>query len=326
LLLLLAVYLVVIGPLDQYWLKKINRQMLTWLTFPAYVVLFSLLIYYIGYKLRAGETEWNELHVVDVLPQGTQAGWRGRTYASVYSPVNETYPLTSDLTRATVRGEFLGMWGGGQEGGRLAVEQRGEGFKAEVFVPVWTSQLLVSDWAQADPPPLTASIVPQGPNLRVRVRNELNRPLTDLRLAWQGRLYALGEVKAQSTAEFALDPEKSQRLDEFVQQYAMQWTSVVQQRQHAFGSDQSRWLALDSTNVTAATFVGQLPNPGNNQRLFVHPAGSELSSLVERGHAVLLAWDAGHAPVPSIKRFKTVRSQQNTMYRLAIPLGAGGAN
>ena len=70
LLLLLLVYLVVIGPLDQYWLKRINRPMLTWITFPCYVVLFSLLIYFIGYKLRAGESEWNELHLVDVLPQG----------------------------------------------------------------------------------------------------------------------------------------------------------------------------------------------------------------------------------------------------------------
>src|SRR5207247_8841838 len=35
LLLLLVVYLLVIGPLDQYWLKRINKQMLTWVTFPA---------------------------------------------------------------------------------------------------------------------------------------------------------------------------------------------------------------------------------------------------------------------------------------------------
>ena len=35
LLLLLLVYLVVIGPLDQYWLKRIGKPMLTWITFPA---------------------------------------------------------------------------------------------------------------------------------------------------------------------------------------------------------------------------------------------------------------------------------------------------
>ncbi len=37
LLVLLAAYLAIIGPVDQYWLKKINRQMLTWVTFPCYV-------------------------------------------------------------------------------------------------------------------------------------------------------------------------------------------------------------------------------------------------------------------------------------------------
>ena len=68
LLALLGAYLAVIGPLDQYWLKKINRQMLTWVTFPCYVVIFSGLIYYIGFHLRAGELEWNELNLVDVLP------------------------------------------------------------------------------------------------------------------------------------------------------------------------------------------------------------------------------------------------------------------
>jgi hypothetical protein len=85
LLVLLVAYLVVIGPLDRWWLKKINRPMLTWITFPLYVILFSGLIYLIGYKLRAGEREWNEFHVVDVLPTGTGAvaDLRGHTYGSL---------------------------------------------------------------------------------------------------------------------------------------------------------------------------------------------------------------------------------------------------
>ena len=96
LLALLAAYLAVIGPLDQYWLKKINRQMLTWMTFPLYVVAFSGLIYLIGFHLRAGELEWNELNVVDVLPdllpELPSAVLRGETYVSIYSPVNARLP------------------------------------------------------------------------------------------------------------------------------------------------------------------------------------------------------------------------------------------
>jgi len=63
--------------------------------FPLLRRLFSLLIYFIGYKLRAGESEWNELHLVDVLASGEKAELRGRTYTAVYSPANQRYDLES---------------------------------------------------------------------------------------------------------------------------------------------------------------------------------------------------------------------------------------
>ena len=117
LLLLLLVYLLVIGPFDRFWLKRINRPMLTWITFPCYVVFFSGLIYFIGYKLRAGDSEYNEIHLVDVLRNGERAELRGRTYASIYSPANAKYPMASELKYATLRGEFMAM-GGGQNSAR----------------------------------------------------------------------------------------------------------------------------------------------------------------------------------------------------------------
>src|SRR6476646_8624289 len=101
--------------------------MLTWITFPCYVVFFSLLIYFIGYKLRAGESEWNELHVVDVLASGSKAELRGRTYVSVYSPSNQRYNLDSQQRFATFRSEFSG-WGSPQSGERATVLQNGDTF------------------------------------------------------------------------------------------------------------------------------------------------------------------------------------------------------
>src|SRR5262249_9538565 len=154
LLLLLIVYLVVIGPLDQFWLKRIGRPMLTWITFPCYVVLFSLLIYFIGYKLRAGESEWNELHIVDVLSHGDRAELRGCTFASIYSPSNQRYNLESAQKSATLRGEFIGGWQGQQSSEKANVWQNGDSFRAEIFVPVWTSQTFISDWWQSAPMPL----------------------------------------------------------------------------------------------------------------------------------------------------------------------------
>jgi hypothetical protein len=205
LLLLLVVYLIVIGPLDQYWLKRANKQMLTWITFPAYVALFSGLIYFIGYKLRAGETEWNELHLVDVLPRGNQADLRGRTYASVYSPVNARYELVSDQPYATMRGEFQGPWMGGLESSRVMVEQRVHGFRSEIFIPVWTSQLFVSDWLQSASLPLTAQVFLKDGKHQVDVVNHLGRRIEDVRLVLQEKMYNLGEFYANQTKSLTLD-------------------------------------------------------------------------------------------------------------------------
>ena len=180
LLLLLTAYLVVIGPLDQYWLKKINRQMLTWVTFPCYVLIFSGLIYYIGFRLRAGELEWNELSMVDVLPDAERAVLRGETYVSIYSPDNATYDLAGAEKFAALRGEFLGYLGGSQESTRANIVQTGNNFEAQTYVPVWTSQLLVNDWVQPGPAPLKMSVNRKGETWVLTVENKLDRSLAQI--------------------------------------------------------------------------------------------------------------------------------------------------
>ena len=45
-------------------------------------------------------------------------------------------------------------------------------------------------------------------------------------------------------------------------------------------------------------------------------------AAVERGDAVLLAWVPDFSPASQpMNRFKTVRSQRNSLFRAAIPVG-----
>lgn len=321
LLLLLAVYLAVIGPFDRYLLRRLNRQMLTWVTFPGYVVLFSLLIYYIGYRLRAGETECNQLHIVDVIPRELDTvDLRGRTYTSIYSPVNARYRMTTDLPYATLRGESLGPQATGQEGSRADVQQLAQGFDAQVFVPVWTSQLFVSDWLNpAGNPPLKASLVPQGPNLRLRIENHMPVAIPDLRLVLQGQLYELGALQAGESREISLDLQQGKGLLEFTQQHGNMFLHAAQQRNRALGSSQAYTVDPNATTAITFSFLSQLSLTGGNERQFLYPAGLDLGALVERGDAILLAWIPKHAPVPSFRRFNAVRSAEYTLLRLAIP-------
>lgn len=324
LLLLLVVYLLVIGPFDQWWLKKINHQMLTWITFPCYVVLFSVLIYWIGFMLRAGETEWNELHVVDVHPRGDGAELRGRTYASIYSPSNKRYGLAGVQPISTLRGEYSGAHMGASDTSRATVTHKGDGYDAEVYVPVWTSQLYVNDWWQSGDLPIKASLKREGSRLTGSVSNLLGRDLSNAHIVYGSKVHPLDSLNAGEVRQVSLNVRAGQNLHNFVQSHAGRFVNVINQRRQAFGSSSRVRISNIPASVMAASFIEQLrrrnPNSQNNyNNTFVAPGGFEISEAVDRGQAVILAWDAGGSLTGRINQFSPRRSSANTMLRLSVP-------
>ncbi len=317
LLLLLIIYLVIIGPFDQWWLKRIGKPMLTWITFPCYVVVFSLVIYLIGYKLRAGESEWNELYVVDVLQKGEGAELRGRTYSSVYSPSNQRYTLEGQQKYATLRSEFAGLWGQNQSSERATVVQIGDTFKAEVFVPVWTSELYISDWWQSASVPVGASIKPNAQGWEVQIDNHTDRKLSNVQLVLDGRIRSLGELKPNESRTLSVLRDQGTPLASFVATYGSGFQNVVSSRQRALGASESGQLSDLPNSSVAASFLGQLYR-GSYDNNFVSPPGLDMSSLVEHGNAVILAWAADYAPIRPMYHFTPKRSQKYTLWRVAV--------
>lgn len=322
LLILLVGYLVVIGPLDRWWLKKINRQMLTWITFPAYVVCFSLLIYYIGYKLRGGVSEWNELHVVDVLPHRAEAQLHGHTYASVYAPANARYKLACDLPYAALRGELLRQGRGSQEAGQAKLVQRGNNFTGEIFVPVWTSQLYVNNWWDRRPVPLAARVQRQGGGYEVRLDNHLDQAVTAVRLMVDGQVFELGTVPAGASRTVKAE-RHSTMLAAFVRDHGLQFRNAVNRRGRAFGEGLMDFPDHVASSM-AACFLSVLDEPAQPYNSFLSPPGLDLSPWIEQGDAVLLAWSTDHAPVPPIHQFTPQRSARHTLWRLTCPVDADG--
>ncbi len=318
LLLLLIAYLIVIGPLDQFWLKKINKQMLTWVTFPAYVVLFSALIYGIGYALRSGETEWNELQIVDVVPHGARADLRGRTFGSAYSPANARYPLVSDQPFATFRGEATAAGGGDNRDDRI--EQRGNSFAAEVAVPVWTSQLYVNDWWRQDNTPLRVTVTPAPNNQwNIQIDNPARKPVSKAKIIIKDRIYDLSGFSGDKT--FTISRSSGQPVAQFVQNEANRFSAAVQQRNRQFGNEQYGRLDDILTSATAASFLAMTApaddqGPYGYQYRFVSPRGFDLSADVRRGDAVLIAYAPEHGAIAALNKFSPRRSKRDSVFRV----------
>jgi hypothetical protein len=319
LLALLVAYLVVIGPLDQYWLKKINRQMLTWVTFPCYVVFFSALIYFIGFHLRAGELEWNELNVVDILPANDQAVLRGQTYVSIYSPNNAHYQLAGNQKFASLRGEYLGNFGGNQESSRATVDQIGNSFHADAFVPVWTSELFVSDWIEKSALPLAMTVRPAGNGWEVSVNNSLDRSLPGVRAVLGGRLCTLGDVPASQTRTFTVKAGQGTAMSEMARSYGQRFRQAVQSLHQSFGNNANS-IPDTMEGATAASFLSFI-NTGDGQTWnnFTGPSTLDLSRFTGESYAILLAWDANHSPT-ALNQFTPKRFHSDTLFRLVVPV------
>ncbi len=320
LLLLLVVYLVVIGPLDQWILKKINRPMLTWITFPAYVVLFSLLIYFIGFKLRAGLTEWNELHVVDVLPlgDGTRASLRGHSYGSVYSPRNETYHIAAATEFGTLRGEFQGLWGNGADNGRIAVQPKAAGFDAEVFVPVWTSQLTVAEWSDRGEAPLMASYSGSG-GKTLQVTNPSGRKYGPVWVVANGMVQVIPSLDSHGSVDVVLNQNLGEPLESVVARRKAEFQNVFMRRQEVFGSSEKSHID-DWVNASfAASFGGQLTLENGEARDFVWTPGFDLSALARRPGAMVLAWVPEGSVIPPLSQFQPRLGKKATLVRLVVP-------
>jgi hypothetical protein len=322
LLALLLAYLAVIGPLDQYWLRKINRPMLTWITFPCYVLLFSGLIYFIGFYLRAGQLEWNELNLVDILPANERAVLRGQTYLSIYSPNNAHYQLAGRQRFASFRGESLGHVGGAQESSRAVVRQTGDNFEADAFVPVWTSQLFVSDWVEAAPAPLEMTVSHQGSQWQVTVENHLDHLLPQVRVVLGGAIFDLGAVGGGETKSFSLEAGRGLPLGDLARQWGEAFRNAVQARHSSFGENANTLPDVAAGAMAASFLSGVNVNNNNNSgwNNFTAPSNLDLSRFADDSHAILLAWDGGHSLTEALNRFQPKRLHRDSLLRLVIPI------
>lgn len=262
--------------------------------------------------------------MVDVLRNGERAELRGRTFAAIYSPSNQKYPVESRQKYATFRSEFFGS-SGGQGTERATVWQNGDSFKAEVFVPVWTSQLYVSDWWQSSALPFNVKVEARGDDLQwqVTVQNQTDRPVKAAQLIIDDWIIPLGEVAGGQTKSLTVKRQDGIALRDFVQRHAQGFRGAVQQRQYAFGESKGGQISDLANASMAASFlkhIGGDPSYGNMG--FVVPPGLDLTRVAEHGNAVLLAWVPDYAPVKPLNQFKPKRSFHHTLWRIPVAVTA----
>ena len=325
LILLLITYLVIIGPVDRIWLKRINKQMLTWLTFPIYVIFFSFLIYYIGYRLRAGQLEINELHIVDVLP-GDQVALRGRSYASIYSPSNKDYLMGGSLTLGAFRNESSSFSNGAGNQPLLIGLSPGK-LEAKARVPIWTSRLFSSEWVSGSEVNIQASVTKQNNDTyQLEILNGLRKPIVGAAFVALQRIVYDESINITPGERGLLELKRSDsKVRDVISGFSSNIRNSIQSRNRAFGNAELSRMDLGLMNIVTGSFPGMLELEGIKQfkkdvNQFDSSGGMDISEYLERDGSVLFVFVEDQSPISSTGLFESKLRKSHSLYRIPIKL------
>ncbi len=152
--LLIVAYILLIGPIEYFFLKRVlGRLELTWITFPIIVLTVSLAAYYSAYSIKGRELKVNKIDVVDVDP--TSGRVYGTTWFTLFSPRIDTYTIgvtPGDGWGDTEPGTTV-SWAGGPRGARASLLHRSYAYHTDadalekVPVQVWSTKSFVANWS-----------------------------------------------------------------------------------------------------------------------------------------------------------------------------------
>ena len=236
------IYILLIGPGDYFFLKKVLKRMeLTWVTFPLIVAVVSLAAYVAAYAFKGKELRVNKIDVLDIDQTADSPRARGSTFMNMFSPQNRDYGVTvlpQPIDRAPAKGgpppdpserptagtEVLVSWLGVPEagfggmsgsrvgfmGGGYAVNPPGASERLDgVRIPIWSTKCLTARWTGPSPAAVESDLLPVGTDrLTGTVTNRLDVPLEDAILAFNRHMYTLGTLAPGATLRVELSPDR----------------------------------------------------------------------------------------------------------------------
>jgi hypothetical protein len=333
---LLIFYIILIGPVDYFFVKKYFKKMhYTWITFPATVITISVVVYLLAYWLKGSEVRLNQIDVVDL--NASNGAVRGTTWMAVYSPHNVPYDLTLRPDSLSGTGEaesdvvlsWLGLPGDALGG--MQQNSRGGMFSAydcsptrnqleNVPIPVWSSKMFTARWGMSADMPIEGQLSEAaGQLLRGTVSNPLDLELTDCVMLYADWAYPLDKVRPHEEIVFdeELSPKKAR--------------TYLQRGPRRSSKKDYDPEGKDLRVILRAMMFHDLAGGRSHTSLVnQYQRFIDMSALLKSGQAVLVGYGpAGHSAATLLNDSEPVGGegdQRLTVYRVVFPVARGTAS
>lgn len=207
--LLLAGYIILVGPINYLVLRWQDRLAWAWATIPALTLAFSGVAYGIGFGLRGANIIVNQISVLEASADGQAA--RARTYVGIFSPHRQAYNVevaTDTLIRPL--GQNYDPWAGSiNNSGTMQVVQGEPAGVRGLAVDQWSMQSFVAETTSAEAPGLSARLTVKRGGLQGEVVNQSNETWQDVIVLFNTQFQKLGDIAPGQAVDIRLDFENS---------------------------------------------------------------------------------------------------------------------
>jgi hypothetical protein len=219
LLVIIAAYILIIGPINYLVLRRLDRRELAWITMPVLVLAFSAASFGYGAFLRGTDVVINEVAIVRGAPDATEA--TAQVYFGIFSPSRATYQVQvpqGALLASPINGDPFG------QGSTTLDILQGTGPERPAAVrdlAVGTGSLrIVRAQLPVTAPRMRATFQLEGGLLTGTFENASDQELEGVAIVVGSSVKVLGNVAAHTTKEVSLpivaNPFGSELADQVV--------------------------------------------------------------------------------------------------------------
>ena len=184
----LVAYIVMLVPLNYWFVSRMQRRELAWLTTPAVILVFFGAAYGTGFALRGHQTLLNRVSVIQVTAD--QGLGRALGYAGIFSPSKMDYAMRLEGTAAAA--SSTGLSGTGDS---FMVEFGPEPKVRDLPVNMWSTRVVEVPFAADIGDGISGHLEWDGGNLSATVRNNTGMRLESVAIVREGKM-GTGETLA----------------------------------------------------------------------------------------------------------------------------------
>ncbi len=208
---LFLAYVVVVGPLNYFVLRRRRRLEWAWGTIPAITLVFSALTLGLGRNMRGQDLIVHEISVHEIYSQAQVQ--LNRSYTLLFSPRRTAYRFElPDAPLLSLLGNMPDFFGSPLEPGRSSATAvrfyQGATARAENFrVNQWDARPFVAEYPPTEAAGLQVELLLRDEaQASVAVRSRLPAPIQDAALVLSGRAYPVGDIPAMGERNAPLPP------------------------------------------------------------------------------------------------------------------------